>query len=500
MQISLNSKFIIYGASTRGKEYYKVIMRNNMTVLAFIDKDASKIQYVNDIPVYDLKDLESLSFPKQEIILVISISNVFAHYDLAKKLFDMGYRYIIYKELIDNSAYGKAINKLYQVISIPYSDAGIEGLELPSFKEKQAVKTEVGQDQFITKQIPIDLLFGLSKDFYLSVAEKKKQRMIELIPDKSLLYFTINKDMMRFFLHTVTEEEWNDYINLYFEQRRCMLSSNSIDYNDEENHLRDRYYIFQNMELLYNNNINFFYDNPVEVQWNPKGYFNIQDGNNRAAFLLAKGWNMIPCRMSYNDYRIWANEKKAKEVKNYLDLIGTTEYPISNPFFTDVLSRLMPYCYLKLRKIGEWLHKNKIKVNGSHVLDAGCKNGFIGQFFARMGAVVTAVEQDIMYQKLCECVNDLLFVEEEILPDYSGLQGKEYDIVLLPLWESDNLEEILDHVKQVLFIETTEPEEVFSNMVLAECFNGEELCEYFCEDKIIHTIIFTKQRGIYGKI
>ncbi|MCM1426125.1 MAG: hypothetical protein NC118_05925 [Eubacterium sp.] len=493
MQISLESKFIIYGAGTRGVEYYKVITRNNMTVVAFVDKNASKIQYVDDIPVYELKDIESFPFSKQEIIWVISISNVFTHYDIAKNLFDRGYQYIIYKELTENSLYGKEINKLYQAISIPYNNTKLNELEIPSFKIKQASTAEVNKSQFITKSVPIELLFGLSKEFYLSVAEKKNPKMIELIPDKSLLYFTINKDMMRFFLHTVTDAEWNDYINLYFEQRRGMIRENSIDLKEEENHLKDRYLIFQNMELLYNTNINFFYDNPVEVQWNPKGYFNIQDGNNRAAFLLAKGWNTIPCHISYDDYKIWVNEKKVAEVHKCLSRIERVEYPISNPSFSHILPKLMPYCYLKLRKLSEWLYKNKVKITDSCVLDIGCKNGFMGQYFVRMGAKVTAIESNDLSRQLCKHVNDLLYIKEEIVSDYKDLVQEQYDLVLLPLWEINDLSKILDYVKRILIIETTEPETLFSNTFLTKYFTGEKLCHYFCENRIIYTIIFTKQ-------
>ena len=157
MRISLDSQFIIYGASVRGKEYYKIIVQNNMKVLAFIDKDASKIQYVNNIPVYELMDLEQIPISKQEVILVISISNVFEHYDLAEKLNNMGFCYIVYKELSDRTIYGKKINQLFQAISIPFQKIGLKGLELPMFRMKGKSLVEEEKNPFVIKPVPVDL-------------------------------------------------------------------------------------------------------------------------------------------------------------------------------------------------------------------------------------------------------------------------------------------------------------------------------------------------------
>lgn len=491
MQISSDSKFIIYGAGARGREYCQIITQNNMQVLAFVDRNASKIQSINNVFVYELNNLEQLSIDKQKVIMVISISNVFNHFDIAKQLFDAGYKHIVYKELFDNTQYGKNINRIFQAISLPYSKENLNGLELPSFKEKQLMEMVENNDQFVIKLVPIDLLFGLSKDYYMASVAKK---IVEIVPDKSLLYFTINKDMMRFFSDTVTEKEWEQYIRIYFEHRRCMITEDAIDLRDEENHLRDRYLIFQNMEILYNTNINFFYENPIDVEWNPKGYFNMQDGNNRAAFLFAKGMNMLPCRMRCDDFETWLNKAKIKEVEDCINKIGTIEYPISNPYFASLFSKANPFCYLKLRKICNWLYNMSLRISEASFLDIGCKNGFMGQQFARMGAKVTAVENDDLYRCMCEHVNELLFLDEEVLDEYYYLKNREFDIVLIPLWVSESLPEILKNISgRILIIDTTDPQKVYLDSVWANNYVGMELCQFFYDSQIVHTIIFTKK-------
>lgn len=493
MQISSDSKFIIYGAGARGRKYYEMISQNNMQVLAFVDRNASKIQSINNTPIYEMKDLEQVTFDKQTVIVVISISNVFQHYDIAKQLFDAGYKYIVYKELFDNTLYGKNINRIFQAISLLRNREKLGGLELPAFRVAQVMDVTESGGEYITKSVPIELLFGLSKELYISAAEKKDRKLIDLIPDKSLLYFTINKDLARFFLDEINEKEWRKYIALYFEQRRCMVTENTVDMDDERHHLTDRYLIFQNMEILYNTNIDFFYENPIDVEWNPKGYFNMQDGNNRAAFLFTKGMNMLPCMMKYDDFETWLNKAKIKEVEDCINKIGTIEYPISNPYFASLFSKANPFCYLKLRKICNWLYNMSIRISETSVLDIGCKNGFMGQHFARMGAKVTAVENDDLYRDMCKKVNELLFLDEEVLDEYCYLKDREFDIILIPLWASESLPEILESVSgRILIIDATDPQMVYSDSVWTSNYDGMELCRLFYDCQIVHTIIYTK--------
>lgn len=491
MQITSDSKFIIYGAGHRGRKYYEIITQNNMQVIAFVDRNASKIQRVDNILVYELNDLEQLLTDKQKVIMVIAIGNVFRHFDVAKQLFDAGYQHIVYRELFDNTQYGKDINRIFQAMVLPHGDENLSGLELPSFKEKQLMELEENKAPFIIKLVPIDLLFGVSRNRYMASAAKKK---LEIIPDKSLLYFTINKDMMHFFSDTVTEKEWRRYVKIYFEHWRSMSVEDTIDLKDEEEHLKDRYHIFQNMEILYNTNINFFYENPIDVKWNSKGYFNMWDGNNRAAFLFAKGMNMLPCRMRYDDFEIWLNKAKIKEVEDCINKIGTIEYPISNPYFASMFSKANPFCYLKLRKICNWLYNMSIRVSETSVLDMGCKNGFMGQHFARMGAKVTAVENDDLYRDMCKKVNELLFLDEEVLDEYYYLKNREFDIVLIPLRVSESLPEILENISgRILIIDTTDSQIVYSDSVWTNNYVGTELCQLFYDNRIVHTMIFTKK-------
>ena len=320
--------------------------------------------------------------------------------------------------------------------------------------------------------------------------------MIDKIPDKSLLYFTISKDMMRGFSDSVSEEDWNNCIELYFKQRRCMEEDRRIDPDREDAHLRERYSIFQNMELLYNTNINFFYENPIDVKWNQKGYFNIEDGNNRAAFLFAKGWNMLPCRMEKEDHCLWINEKKVDAVKESIKNVQEVEYPISHPFYIKSLYKSMPFCYIKLKKLCDWLYKKDVVLDNKSILDVECRNGFIGRHFARMGANVTALETDEANRELCMRIDDLLYIKQNIVKDCNDLDDRRFHIVLIPVWGSKNFNKYLEYAQNILIIDTYEPDFLFSDSVLSEDYTMEEVCSLFYDNKIMHTVILQKMRDL----
>lgn len=504
MKLSPQSTFVIYGADTRGREYYKAIVGNGMRVVAFIDKKAAAIGHIEDTPVYKPDDWITKDKNKDTNIVVISISNVFRHQTMAKQMHDAGYSYIVYKELYDGTDYGKALNTVYQAISMVSGAERLIGLELPAFRLCAPDNISAGGGKYEVQLVPIELLFGLTRELYVKARAVSDRHMEDLIPDKSLLYFTINKEMMYFFTHGFMESDldaWDAYIRLYFAQRRCMVSGDTVNAQDEAEHLRDRYSIFQNMELLYNNNISFFYENPIDVVWNPWGYFNMQDGNNRAAFLFAKGFTMLPCRMSAEDYRRWLNEEKLAAVWHIADKIGTLEYPIPNPSFSAMLASSMPFCRLKLREICGYLYREAIDPQKLSVLDIGCRNGFMGQHFARMGASVTAAEQDASYRLLCEQVNELLYLKETVSDTWQTSGKRSFDIILIPEWMVEELPDILVHTDgRILIVDTSDPQRLLDIPALCDNYTAVELCRLFNGGRIIHTIIFTFKGHAHDKL
>lgn len=498
MHISENSRFIIWGAGVRGKEICKVILKNGMNVLGFIDKNAGFIHSFHEIPVYGFKDLDKLLAYNTKAIVVISVANVFQHYPMAKKVYEAGFRYIVYKELSDNSSYARDINQAYEAISVPDSNRRLSGLVIPPFQIKDALSAiysrNEGQD--ITIPVPVDLVFGGSKQNYKEILVKKNEEIIEILSDKSILYFTMVKNMMRFYSEKVTKSEWKAYKELYFTFRRATMEKEFIDLNEEAEHLQERYAIYQNMELLYNTNMNFFHENPIMVTWNSKGYFNMKDGNHRAAFLFAKGMNFLPCRMSYADYEIWLNREKANEIEKLVQKLGCMmEYPISNPQFIKVLSRSMPFCYIKLRRLCDYFYTNAISIANKRVLELGSRNGFIGQFFSRMGAEVTVVEQDVLNRNLCELIYESGYLKGEFFDCCGQLHDRKFDIVFIPKWSMHELTGIIDRAEELLIVDTADAGEIWKQSAITDNYVCQDVCSAFYGTEVIHTIVCMRKPG-----
>lgn len=177
-------------------------------------------------------------------------------------------------------------------------------------------ETEIGiADKDISfAYIPVELLFGVTRECLENSLLVKDKHILDVIPEQSLLYYTSPKKMLQFFMGETDENIWNRCKDLWFTCRNAQSFTSLIDEGyseaDQNRNLDDRYEIFLKMDQIFCENPMFFVENPISVVWNKKGWFNIQDGNNRAAFLLAKMVYSIPAQMKKDDYNLWTQQKK----------------------------------------------------------------------------------------------------------------------------------------------------------------------------------------------
>ena len=156
----------------------------------------------------------------------------------------------------------------------------------------------------------------------------------------------------------------------------------------------------------------------------------------------------------------------------------------------------MPFCYIKLKKLCDWLYKKDVVLDNKSILDVECRNGFIGRHFARMGANVTALETDEANRELCMRIDDLLYIKQNIVKDCNDLDDRRFHIVLIPVWGSKNFNKYLEYAQNILIIDTYEPDFLFSDSVLSEDYTMEEVCSLFYDNKIMHTVILQKMRDL----
>ena len=166
----------------------------------------------------------------------------------------------------------------------------------------------------------------------------------------------------------VNGKEWN---NIIHDAKEHFCSCNVFDIKilDKQfrRYINQKFELYQSMSEQLFHTPEFFYNNPVRVKWNNaegKNYFNIIDGNNRVAFLLAKGIYDIPCRMSKEDYNKW--EKSLNSV-------------ITNP------SKVSLYYREAFFRICRWLREKKIRIKDKRILCLESNGDYMKNHFVRMG-------------------------------------------------------------------------------------------------------------------
>lgn len=499
MKVDSGVKFAIYGAQAQGKEILEILNISGWTTVAFIDRKAADIQTRQGVAVYHPSQIPELLKKYSKLIVIISVSNVFIHIDIAEELLRMGVQYIICKNVYSQNNNAKVLNHLYDELTNPQADKLNKEIEIPLFAksicaEKQNIIQRVSEN--VICQIPVELLFSMTEEYYLKYLVIKDEKSINISTDRSILYYSIQKNLYQFWEKGVYDDnfDYDQCVQLYLYQRRCMIGDLHVDTEEELKHLQDRYNIFQNMVNLYNTNISFFYENPARVAWNSKGYFNIQDGNNRVAFLLAKGWETIPCMMPFQDYERWVNADSAAKVDSCMILEEKLEYPILHPNYYKKVYFSTSFVQKKLMKICEWLYVNKIETHGLKVLDIACRNGYWGQCFARMGAVVTAVESDDRYLQLCSAVNDLSYNRNiKLYSTFEAGEFSEYDVAIIPIWARCMLKQVAGVISKYIILDVKDKTEIECAGTICEAFEIRTLCKLIYNGEAVDTVILTRK-------
>jgi len=154
-----------------------------------------------------------------------------------------------------------------------------------------------------------------------------------------------------------------------------------------------------------------FWEEPVEVRLNPKGYFNIRNGHHRAMFLYCHGWRRIPARLKAEELEEWINAPAQEAAWNEVRQQGRMLFytPILNPSFYGIHAERDSVHQTRLDLILRYLGSRR--VTGKTLLDIGSNIGFYARHFRREGAKVTGVEPDEYHVRLAERVNQLTQVE-----------------------------------------------------------------------------------------
>ncbi len=191
-RINKTNRFILYGAAALGKVFLDILRNAGYSVIGFMDKRHDEISEAHGLPVWNVEKAEKA----EDIIIIISIKNVFEHQEIADNLLEHGYNKIIFlprKCIKGEESNLQSIYDTYNYI-LSYKGKESEGLclqnELPLLQQKSRLRlSNTGiidrKDNYVVANMPIVNIFTAQKqeNFVYPWAE---QSIISLIPHTTL--------------------------------------------------------------------------------------------------------------------------------------------------------------------------------------------------------------------------------------------------------------------------------------------------------------------------
>lgn len=431
------SRMLLYGAASFGTILYEKLKQSDFIVEGFIDQRADEIPELKGKAVYSIQEA-AFRFSDADVIVVISVKNVFEHTKIAAKLFESGLKQIIYKPyaVLNNKG-----TEEENIISRIYDDFLQE-----EFNYGISVKTIKHPGRL--EQFSEQYLLGEEQDFeivFLSV--------LTLFENKNPDSEDQERNVMFFFPHIQFFKylHGNRGANVGYYVRYCEMAAeeiNSFPITDawRENVIRNRTQIFEEMDQSFVFNRDFFQTGAPEVMWNEKGYLNLVSGKHRAAFFASKGLAYLPVKMRHADSQKWLNRGIADKVREILNMKGIMELkaPLEHPCFYQYPcnSRSFFYraCFALAEKISRLYYVTPLDnyISKKNVYLSLDDYGLMGRFFARSGADV--YEEQNEDDEIAEALNELFYM--------GGRREKreKYDIAVV---KADSKGEIMDWLASI---------------------------------------------------
>lgn len=349
-------KYVIYGSGGDGRKVTTFLTQCGCAPVCVIDKRAAEIKEMFSIPVVTLQDYFFMSLDPQEVIIIITLKNVFAHTDIARILCEKGYDNIIYKPMpLLQGAKGvswDSIGEAYELM--------IAGEKFPEKMSVQKTKSdtlvyyrdclaiETGNNE---KKVwmPLDLLHN-----YDTEEAWGRIGMSVFFPMVELFQCLLNVP--------TTEASWEECRENYLLYCGEWLKKNNLEMTEgqRKSFIESRVSVFWEMQRKYDLSGDFFLRVAPRAKLGERNcFFLSSSGRNRVAFQAAKGSNYVPVTITETDYRKWVNEPELEKVKDLLFKQGKrhlfasvphpilADYPIVAEDYNRFVCREVLLCILK---------------------------------------------------------------------------------------------------------------------------------------------------------
>ena len=371
-RLNKQKQYLIYGVGGDGLKLASIFEENKYQLLGFIDQRALELNTVKDKPVWRKDDLEKFVECAENIVIIITIKNVFEHTMIAQELAKKGFSQCVYKPLIilqgskdsELEKVSKAHDSFVREGNIP------DELELVkvsyeykmTYKDTLMIREENGN---VLVWMPSELLYN-----YREGIEYANISMPTFFPLVELYQLFMGEH------HENAEKILNNFYRYSSEWAHRM----GVEVTDslKKSWLTSRYKVYVQMKSMCEYDFDYFFRHAPEVALGAKGKFHVvNSGRNRIAFLLAKGYSYVPVRITKEDYLKWINAQKFESIKELIEKKEIREIPtaIPHPYFKEMLINDIDYNKTICFPIGLVLVKKmydmaQIEENGYVIVDS----------------------------------------------------------------------------------------------------------------------------------
>lgn len=421
IKFTLNTEVILYGAGEVGVNLACKLMLKNYQVKCFWDqRGTGNVEGKTKLPIYsNPQDIRRIA--STDSVVIVCLANGNLHFSVAEMIFTQGYSYIVFLPLMLPMSMGEKTKLISEYDAILRGDCA--NIEVCNYGLYHRTKLNCEQiiyktdDKMVWTYIPLELLY--TENFDNWKGDKQKVTGMPETFDKNILCQKWYRHLFRYFKGY---EQSPDY---YFKGFKIAYSK-----EEKEQRLLDRELLNNIFENEYKRGMDFFENTAPLVEWNANGYFNLVGGHHRTIFLLEKGHDSFPVRMTREDFDKWSHVDVLKN--GWMDLLamknGVMEVPIPHPQFLNIVSLRVTGLNRILEKVFLFMDDRELKIN--HVMDASCADGFFARNMKRMKAQnVDCFDEDT---KRLTGLFDLLSMEPILVyDDISQFKGQSFDAVFI---------------------------------------------------------------------
>jgi len=392
IKLDKTSKIILYGACTFGNVIFNQLKECGCNVIGFIDRRAEEIKTFHNLPVWTLEGVPT-EYDKEEIIVFLTIKNVFEHEKVARNLIHNGFCNILYRTFAvlngEGAAEEKYINEIYDDIlegKMKNEYFFKKASQFKPYEKDYAVVEEIGEK--VTAYIPVDYIYTN----HYEDARGAKWSDINL-----LAFFTHIQFFM--YLSGDVRGKVENYINEFCVDSIKNIKDINVTESWKHSVVQGRLIVYEQMNLALDTDPMFFVRNAAEAEWNEKGFFNLLSGKHRTTFLVSKGKNYIPLRVSKADYEKFLKDIQITENKEYILENNLQEKLVFHPYFYKQSLSGYAKHYNILREIirtsAETIYFQFGSINFENIVFADATSeDYVGRYFAKMGADIVRFNSD----------------------------------------------------------------------------------------------------------